>query len=175
MEVGRALRRGLVAGAAGTLALNAVTYLDMAVRGRPASSVPADAAQRLAEGLGVDLGGDAETVAARREGLGALLGFASGLGLGAGYGVFVRRSGRIPIAVGTAGLTVVAMVGANGPATMADLTDPREWGIEGWLEDIAPHVLYGLVTATVHDSISRPARTMATVRSRNTVSRWTNR
>ena len=32
--------RGAAAGAAGTTALNVVTYLDMAVRGRPASSTP---------------------------------------------------------------------------------------------------------------------------------------
>ena len=32
---------GAVAGAMGTAALNAVTYLDMAVRGRPSSQVPA--------------------------------------------------------------------------------------------------------------------------------------
>jgi hypothetical protein len=34
------LARGLLAGAAGTLALNVTTYLDMAVRGRPASQAP---------------------------------------------------------------------------------------------------------------------------------------
>jgi hypothetical protein len=32
--------RGAAAGAAGTTALNAVTYLDMVVRGRPASDAP---------------------------------------------------------------------------------------------------------------------------------------
>jgi hypothetical protein len=33
---------GAAAGAAGTTALNTVTYLDMAVRGRPTSSTPED-------------------------------------------------------------------------------------------------------------------------------------
>jgi len=37
--------RGAVAGAAGTTALNAVGYADMALRGRPASSVPARVAE----------------------------------------------------------------------------------------------------------------------------------
>ena len=32
--------RGAAAGAAGTTALNVVTYLDMAIRGRPASDTP---------------------------------------------------------------------------------------------------------------------------------------
>lgn len=36
----RRFLHGLAAGAAGTTALNAVTYLDMALRGRPASTTP---------------------------------------------------------------------------------------------------------------------------------------
>jgi hypothetical protein len=35
-----AVTTGIVASAAGTTTLNAVTYLDMAIRGRPASTVP---------------------------------------------------------------------------------------------------------------------------------------
>jgi len=44
--------RGAVAGAAGTTALNAVGYADMAMRGRPASSVPARVAEQLARRVG---------------------------------------------------------------------------------------------------------------------------
>ena len=51
----RAFLAGAAAGAAGTTALNGVTYLDMAVRGRPASSTPEDTVDRLAEAVGVDI------------------------------------------------------------------------------------------------------------------------
>ena len=37
------------------MALNATTYTDMVLRGRAASSVPYEAAVRLAEMLGIDL------------------------------------------------------------------------------------------------------------------------
>jgi hypothetical protein len=47
MSIGRGLLAGAVAGAAGTTALNAVTYLDMAIRGRPWVS---DAIPHLAYG-----------------------------------------------------------------------------------------------------------------------------
>src|SRR5438270_564056 len=47
--------RGLLAGAAGTVALNVATYMDMAVRARPSSAVPAKVAASLAEGAGIDL------------------------------------------------------------------------------------------------------------------------
>ncbi|MGI8900330.1 MAG: hypothetical protein ACR2HA_05280 [Nocardioides sp.] len=40
MSVGRSVLAGVAAGAAGTTALNAVTYLDMAIRGRGTSSTP---------------------------------------------------------------------------------------------------------------------------------------
>ncbi len=40
---------GAAAGAAGTTALNVVTYLDMAVRGRPASSTPEMTVEKLSE------------------------------------------------------------------------------------------------------------------------------
>ena len=70
---------GAAAGAAGTTALNAVTYGDMLVRGRPASSTPSEAAARLADKAGIDLSArgeapDGPTAQNRRSGLGALLG-----------------------------------------------------------------------------------------------------
>lgn len=50
----RGLMAGAAAGAAGTTALNAVTYLDMAWRARPASQTPEQAVEKLAERAGVD-------------------------------------------------------------------------------------------------------------------------
>jgi hypothetical protein len=43
------------------------------------------------------------------------------------------------------------MIGANAPLVRMGLTDPRKWGVSGWLSDLVPHAAYGLVTAaTVH-------------------------
>ncbi len=53
--------RGAAAGAAGTTALNAVTYLDMTVRGRGASSTPERTVEKLAEKAHVPIPGDAVT------------------------------------------------------------------------------------------------------------------
>ena len=41
----RELAAGIAAGAVGTVALNLTTYLDMVIRGRPASSVQLDVAE----------------------------------------------------------------------------------------------------------------------------------
>jgi hypothetical protein len=89
----RNLLAGIAAGAAGTTALNAVTYLDMAARARPASSTPDDTVRKAQELTGVALGGSEEEAANRRSALGALLGIASGLATGAVYDTF-RRPGR---------------------------------------------------------------------------------
>jgi hypothetical protein len=59
---------GVLAGAAGTTALNAVTYLDMAVRGRPSSDMPEQAVERTASKLGARIPGNEETRGHRRAG-----------------------------------------------------------------------------------------------------------
>jgi hypothetical protein len=51
------LLKGAMAGAAGTTALNAVGYGDMALRGRPASSTPDQVVEQLATRLGLTIPG----------------------------------------------------------------------------------------------------------------------
>ena len=64
--------RGAVAGAAGTTALNAVTYLDMAVRARPASKTPEQAVTELAERSHLPIPGGEPARENRICGLGAM-------------------------------------------------------------------------------------------------------
>src|SRR5689334_4107298 len=74
--------RGAAAGAAGTTALNAVTYLDIAIRGRPLSSTPGQSVEKLAELAHVTIPGDAQRRQNRLQGLGPLSGLAAGIGVG---------------------------------------------------------------------------------------------
>ncbi|MEV4673305.1 MULTISPECIES: hypothetical protein [Actinomadura] len=145
------MTRGLIAGAAGTTALNAVTYLDMAVRGRPASSTPEQSVEKLADAAGVDLG-DGEKAENRKAGLGPMLGFGTGLGAGAAYGAIAGRR-SVPMPVATAALTVLAMIGSSAPMTALGLTDPREWSPTDWLMDAVPHLAYGAVAAGVYAAL----------------------
>ncbi|MDF5753246.1 hypothetical protein [Spongiactinospora sp. TRM90649] len=82
----RHLVAGAAAGAAGTTALNTVSHLDMAVRGRSAGSLPEEAA-----------------------------------------------------------------------GVLADLTDPRTWGVAGWVGDAVPYLGYALATVATFD-LMRPRR-----------------
>ena len=56
------LVRGAVAGAAGTTALNAATYLDMALRARPASETPQHAVDEIARRSGHPVPGDGSCI-----------------------------------------------------------------------------------------------------------------
>lgn len=140
---------GLAAGAAGTVALNAVTYLDMLARGRPTSSMPADAAGKLSDMAGVDLGDD-DTAANRREALGALLGLVTGVGVGAVYGL-IRSRLDVPRVIAALGLVAAAMGGSDLPMTQLGLTDPREWDATSWIADLLPHLAYGVAAAATYE------------------------
>jgi hypothetical protein len=145
----RDLMDGLLAGAAGTTALNAVSYLDMAVRGRPASQTPQEAVRRLA---GLARAGElaseqpGQTTANRRSGLGPLLGYATGLATSALFAAALRRR-RIPVPAAAALLGAAAMLASDAPITALGISDPRSWSRADWLADLAPHLAYGVVSA----------------------------
>ena len=140
--------RGAAAGAAGTTALNAVTYLDMLGRGRATSSTPEQTVEKLAEKAHVAIPGEGGTRENRLQGLGALTGLAAGVGVGVLVGL-VRATGfRTTPLVGTALTTAVVLVAGNGPMTVLGITDPRTWSATDWLSDLVPHLAYAAVVET---------------------------
>lgn len=148
---------GLVAGAVGTTALNVVTYLDMALRGRPSSSLPAETAGKLAADVHLPLGPE-NSADNRKEGAGALLGYVTGLGVGAAYGL-LRSRVRLPLSGATLLLGVAAMAGSDGPMTALGLTDPRSWPPSSWAADAVPHLAYGAATAAAYDLLHAASTT----------------
>jgi hypothetical protein len=147
----RTVTRALVAGAAGTTALNATTYLDMALRARPASNTPEQSVQKLADVTHVGLG-EGEKAQNRKAGIGPLLGYATGLGVAVGYSFVLRRLGRRPPwPVSAVTLTALAMVAANVPMVATGVTDPRRWSPTDWAADVVPHLAYGTATAAAYD------------------------
>jgi hypothetical protein len=144
-----------VAGAVGTLALDVVSYGDMLVQGRAASDLPAQAAARVAEQAGIDLGPDDDPrTPNRRSAFGAILGYTTGVALGAVLGSAWRWRKRTSTTRRGLAAAGIAMVAANGPMVAQGLTDPRTWGARGWASDIVPHVAYGLATAATYRMIT---------------------
>ncbi|MER7335321.1 MULTISPECIES: hypothetical protein [unclassified Micromonospora] len=148
------LADGAIAGAVGSAALNMVSYLDMVLRARSASSTPESTAGRLADLAHVDLGPEDRAVN-RRSGLGPLLGYGMGIAAGVAYAVLARgRRMPLPLATGVLGGGVMTM--SDGSMTLLGITDPRRWGRTDWVSDIVPHLAYGMAAAATWNRLRPP-------------------
>ncbi|NIJ09968.1 hypothetical protein FHU38_000312 [Saccharomonospora amisosensis] len=153
-----AIMRGAAAGAAGTTALQAATYLDMVLRGRPASSTPERTVEKLSEKTGTSIPGDEDKQESRKSGLGAMLGMVTGTTVGVGYGVLRELGWRPPRLAGGTVAGIAAMIGSSAPMTVLGITDPRTWGVSDWLSDVVPHLAYGFVAAATYEATEHRRR-----------------
>lgn len=141
-----ALGRGAAAGAAGTSALNAITYLDMAWRGRGSSDTPQRTVETLAEKAGHPVPGEGSERSNRLTGLGSLAGIATGVGIGVAAGVLGPVIAKLPAALGATALGAAAMAATDLSMVRLGISDPRQWSAADWLSDAVPHLGYGAVT-----------------------------
>lgn len=151
----RRILAGAAAGAAGTTALNAVTYADMAWRGRATSSTPEQTVEAIATRLDVNIPGTGETHDNRLSGLGALSGIATGVAVGATYGLLDVVHVRPGLLKGTLLAATTAILAATVPMTRLGVTDPKTWSVQDWVSDVVPHLAYGLVVATTFRAAAR--------------------
>jgi hypothetical protein len=151
----KGLLRGALAGAAGTTALNAVAYLDMAWRGRPPSSIPQQSVEALAERAGREIPGSGEERENRLEGLGALAGIATGIAVGAAAGELRAVVLGLGPVLGPVLLGGAAMAATDVSLTRLGLADPREWDATAWLSDAGPHLAFGVVSYAALRAMSR--------------------
>lgn len=143
-----------MAGAAGTTALNAVTYVDMAWRVRGASDAPEKVVEKAAELAGHPVPGEGEARANRLSALGAL----SGIAVGSGVGALMAVAGsRLPVWFGAAVTGAAAMAATDIPMKRLAVSDPTEWSGSDWLADLAPHLAYGAVTFASLRALQRSA------------------
>lgn len=159
---------GATAGAVGTAVLNTVTYLDMAVRDRPSSTVPAETAEQATDLVGMTLEADSDDRSDedeqpkgqnRKQAVGTLMGYLTGYGVGAVYGML--RPGplaSVPRSVAGVGIAMAATVATVAPYGALGVSDPRDWPAKSWVTDIVPHLCFGWATATVFDALHRPTR-----------------
>ncbi|MEU3189777.1 hypothetical protein ABZ686_03845 [Streptomyces sp. NPDC006992] len=149
------IARGCAAGAVGTTALNAVTYADMALRGRPASATPATPVDEIGAGIGHPVAAGA-TRDNRLSGLGALSGIPDGTSTGA-LGSLARGVGIRPPAWGRGPFAgALAMAAADLPLACLGISDPRTWSAaHDWAADAIPHLVYGLTTCGALSSWER--------------------
>ncbi|MCW2900186.1 MAG: hypothetical protein JWO67_2451 [Streptosporangiaceae bacterium] len=147
----RELVTGAMAGAVGIVALNGVSYLDMAVRGRPASQAPGRLVDKMVQVTGGVPPEDQDKWPNRRTAIGALLGYAVGLGTGALFGLVRSRCPGVSPVAAAAVVGAAAMAASDVPLVLFGLSDPRTWGVSGWASDIVPHLAYGAATVWTFD------------------------
>jgi hypothetical protein len=143
--------RGALAGAAGIVALNATTYLDMAVRGRQASDSAEQLVEQTAEKAKVTIPGDDKKRRNRLQGLGPLSGIVAGIAVGAAAGLLHRamaQSGHpLPAAVEVPLFGAAAMAVSDVPLSLLGISDPASWSAKDWASDAVPHLAYGAITS----------------------------
>jgi uncharacterized membrane protein len=137
------VRRGLAAGAVGTTALNAVTYLDMLVRGRPPSTVPESMIERTLATLGVSLPGGEGERSSRVTALGALSGIEVGLLMGVVASAARSAGARLPAPFAAAAVGVATMAATDAAIAASGVSNPRDWSGTDWAADVVPHLAYG--------------------------------
>ncbi len=125
------LLSGAAAGAAGTTALDVITYLDIAVRGRPTSTTPERTVEAMARLFGLTVPGTGDVLANRLLGLGALTGYAAGIGMGLILGLAYALGWRPGLFVATLVATAIALIGTNGPMTVLRGDRPADLGRRG--------------------------------------------
>lgn len=79
------------------------------------------------------------------------MGHATGTGVALVYALLRGRTGSIPTPLAGVALAIAAMAVGDLPPILSGTTDPRRWGARGWLSDLVPHLVYGLVTAGAYD------------------------
>jgi hypothetical protein len=151
---------GTAAGAVGTVALDITTYANLVIRGGSPSSVPSRMVNILADKAGIDLSaqgkGNQDSLAQNRESaLGALLGYINGLGVGTLYGLLRSRTKRMSLPLASIGVGVAAMAASDVPIIALRASDPKTWGLSGWVSDVIPHLIYGLVTVFSYEVFTK--------------------
>jgi hypothetical protein len=127
----------------------------MTVRGRGSSSTPQQTIEAIDDRLPVSVPGEGETRDNRVAGLGSLSGIATGVGIGAVFGLARRAGLRLPVPVGAVVVGVAAMAATDLSMAGLKVSDPRSWSAADWLSDLLPHLVYGAVTCAILAAIDR--------------------
>jgi hypothetical protein len=138
--------RGLVAGFAGTAAMTASSTLEMKLRGRAASTAPADATAKV---LGIERFRD-DAAKARFSNL-------VHWGYGSAWGVVhgLLRLAGLPPAKATAAHLAAVWGNEAVMLPVLDVAPPFwTWGVEEVAIDVWHHVVYATATAVAYEQLS---------------------
>ncbi len=104
-----------------------------------------------AAGMGA-LASDDETTQHRRSGIGALMGYADGLGVGVVYGALRPALRGVPVLLSAVVAGAAAMAVSDVAIAKSGASDPTTWGAGDWAADAIP------ISCTAWRSLSRSTR-----------------
>jgi uncharacterized membrane protein len=139
----------------GTTVIDAVTWLDMAIRGRPASALPRRTVEAGLDAFGLDVPGNAQQRRHREEAFGALSGIGAGLGVGVAASTARALGLRLPGPLGAVVTGLGAMATTDLSAQSLGTTDLSSWSAGDWAADVVPHLAYGFATSAVLRGMER--------------------
>jgi hypothetical protein len=142
-SIAAALGKGLVAGFAGTAAMTVSSTLEMKLRGRAASTAPADAAAKV---LGI--GGFADDAARQR--FATLVHWSYGTGWGV-VRALLGLAGLSPLAATAAHLAAVWGSEAVMLPSLGVAPPFWTWGAQEVAIDVWHHVVYATVTGATYE------------------------
>lgn len=149
MRLTQAIGNGLVAGVVGTAAMTLSSTIEMKVRGREPSTVPARAAAKV---LGVEPVGEPE-----RQRFATIVHWAYGTGWGAVRGVIGALGIRGPAAAALFLAIVWTTELATLPALDIGVPPVSRWSVEEIAIDGLHHVVYATTTSAVCDLLDENA------------------
>jgi hypothetical protein len=147
---------GAISGTVGTFALDFTTYADMAIRGRSSSNAPSQLVKIVSERAGLptpsSANGHKQEIQNRENGVGSLLGYVNGVGMGMLYGLVRSRTENVSTPLAGIVVGLAAMAASDVPLVSLGISNPKTWGLSGWLSDLIPHLIYGLVTVSAYEA-----------------------
>lgn len=141
--VSRAVRHGVLGGLVGTALLNAATYADIALRGRPPSTVPERDVDVLLSRAGIRLDPDDEKSRNRRGGIAALSGYVTGVSAGVAAALASPALCPLPAPLAAAAVGLATMAATDASSRALGTTDPASWSAADWASDVVPHLAFG--------------------------------
>jgi hypothetical protein len=76
------------------------------------------------------------------------------VGTGILYGVFRSQVGSVPAPLAGAVVGMAAMAESDVPLITSGVSNPKTWGVSGWVSDVIPHLIYGLVTVFTYEALA---------------------
>jgi hypothetical protein len=145
-DVAAAVGKGLFAGAAGTAAMTVSSTLEMKLRGRPASSTPARAAEKVLGVQPVDEAGEARFSNLVHLGYGTAWGSVRGLIAAAGLSGPAATAAHLAAVWGSEQVMLPAL----------DVAPPlTEWGAQEVAIDAFHHLVYAAATGAAYSLLDR--------------------